>query len=355
VTRDPELSPIRQDEQLDLTRLEPWLRTHLPVGDTPLSIGQFGGGHANLTYLLTFGGTQYVLRRPPLGPIAPRSHDMAREYRVLSCLGAAFPLAPTSLALCTDAAIIGVDFHVMERRHGRVIRDELPLQLAVDRDAVHRLSEMIVDTLADLHGVDPAAVGLGELGRPQGFVTRQLSSWIARWHAAKDHDVQAANTLIAWLEREVPDADATALLHNDYKLDNLLLDARDPTIATAVLDWDMCTRGHPLMDLGYLLNVWVEAGDDPAERITTAMPSHHRGFLTRQDVVQRYANRSGFAVDEVRWFYAFGVFKLMVILQQIYIRYLRRQTQDPRFRDLGHRVNVLATKGRRVTTQATPV
>ena len=346
---------MRPDEQLDLARLEPWLRAHLPVDDAPLSIGQFGGGHANLTYLLTFGGTEYVLRRPPLGPIAPRSHDMTREHRVLSCLGTAFPLAPTSFTICTDPAIIGVDFHVMERRQGRVIRDELPPQLATDLDAVRRLSEMIVDTLADLHSVDPARVGLDDLGRPQGFVARQLAGWVTRWQAAKDEDVPAVNDLIPWLEQRVPEVDATALLHNDYKLDNLLLDDRDPTVATAVLDWDMCTRGHPLMDLGYLLNVWVEADDDPAERISTAMPSYHGGFLTRQEVIHRYATRSGFAVDDVRWFYAFGVFKLMVILQQIYIRYLRGQTQDRRFADLGHRVSVLARKGLRVTTQPTPV
>lgn len=349
---DPELSDVRPDEKLDLQRLEPWLRIQLPVGDAPLSVGQFGGGHANLTYLLRFGSEEYVLRRPPLGPIAPRSHDMSREHLVLSRLGTAFPLAPTSYLLCTDPTVIGVDFHIMERRQGFVIRDELPQQLITDMTAARRLSEVIVDTLADLHAVDPAEVGLGELGRPQGFVQRQLDGWVTRWQAAKDGPLRAMEELIHWLDQSVPSTEITALLHNDYKLDNLLLNTEDPTVPTAVLDWDMCTRGHPLMDLGYLLNVWVEAEDDPSERITTAMPSYEPGFLTRQGVVDRYAQRTGFPVDDIRWFYAFGVFKLTVILQQIYIRFLRGQTQDSRFADLGERVRILAKKGLRITEQS---
>ena len=342
---DPEIIHVRPDESIDLTRLEPWLREHLPVTEGPLDLRQFGGGHANLTYLVAFGRTEYVLRRPPLGPIAPSSHDMSREHRVLSRLGKAFPLAPTSFVLCQDASIIGADFHVLERRRGFVIRTQLPPSLARDIGAVRRLSEMLVDTLAALHQVDTDHVGLAELGRPDGFVQRQLSGWSKRWNAAKDHDLPDVDQLMSWLHKEIPPSQATTLLHNDYKLDNLLVDTADPAAATAVLDWDMCTRGDPLMDLGYLLNVWIEAGDDPSWRESTPMPSYEKGFLTRHEMVDRYARQTGFDIERVRWYYAFGVFKLLVILQQIYIRFLRGQTRDERFRILGRRVEGLARKG----------
>ena len=348
---DPELIPVRPDETLDLTRLEPWLRANLPRTEGALTIRQFGGGHANLTYLVAFDDTEYVLRRPPLGPVAPRSHDMAREHRVLSRLGRAFPLAPTSFALCQDPIVIGAHFHLLERRHGCVIRTALPDVLARDTRRVRRLGEMMVDTLATLHQVDPGQVGLADLGRPDGFVHRQLTGWSKRWQAAKDRDLPDVDTVMTWLQDRIPPTGTTALLHNDYKLDNLLLDTLDPATPTAVLDWDMCTQGDPLMDLGYLLNVWIEPGDDPAWRESTPMPSYEPGFPTRDEVVERYARKTGFDVTHVRWYYAFGVFKLLVILQQIYIRFLRGQTQDDRFRELGRRVEGLARKGVRVVTQ----
>ena len=345
VRDDPELIDVRPEETLDVSSLEPWLRTHLPSTDGTLTVRQFPGGHANLTYLVSFGPTDYVLRRPPRGPIAPTSHDMSREHRVLARLGEAFPLAPRSFALCQDTSVIGADFHVMERRHGLVIRSALPDRLAGAPSAVRRLSEMIVDTIADLHAVDPGRVGLADLGRPVGFVARQLSGWSRRWQAAKDRDLPSVDRLIGWLHEQTPASHVTSLLHNDYKLDNILLDADDFVTAAAVLDWDMCTQGDPLMDLGYLLNVWIEPDDPPAWRENTAMPSYEDGFLTRDEVVARYAERTGFDVSGILWYYAFGVFKLMVILQQIYIRFLRGQTQDPRFADLGRRVEALANKG----------
>ena len=311
---------------------------------------QFGGGHANLTYLIGFGETEYVLRRPPVGPVAPSAHDMAREHRVLSRLGEVFALAPKSFALCQDPSIIGLDFHVMERRHGFVIRSGLPARLKRNRAGVRRLSATIVDTLADLHRVDPETVGLSDLGRPKGFVARQVAGWSKRWNAAKDRELASVTRVIDWLDNHLPTSETTTLLHNDYKLDNILLDSRDPTTPTAVLDWDMCTRGDPLMDLGYLLNVWAEPADPPSWREATAMPSYEDGFLSRREVVDHYAEQTGFEVGEVRWYYVFGVFKLIVILQQIYIRYLRGQTQDRRFADMGRRVEALAEKGVTLTT-----
>ena len=342
---DPAVIGVRADEQLELDRLEPWLREHLPHATGSFTLRQFGGGHANLTYLLGFGDQEYVLRRPPLGPIAPSAHDMRREHRVLRRLGEAFPLAPTSFTLCTDPAVLGVDFHVMERRHGRVIRSELPEDLVGQPAINRRIGEMLVDVLADLHQVDPARVGLDDLGRPNGFVQRQIQGWGRRWLAAKHEDVPDVDTMLRWLEASVPTPQRTALLHNDYKLDNLMVDDADPTLPVAVLDWDMTTRGDPLMDLGYLLNFWNEAADDPRWHYVSKMPTNHGGFPTRAEVVERYAARTGLDLDTIAWYHVFGVFKLVVIIQQIYIRYVRGQTQDQRFATYDERVRDLANKG----------
>ena len=347
VTRapDPEVMAVRSDEQLDLVRLEPWLRANLPDTSGSLRLQQFGGGHANLTYLLRFGHTEYVLRRPPLGVIAPTAHDMRREHRVLVRLSDVFPLAPRSYALCTDPEVIGVDFHVMERRRGIVIRKQLPARLVGRPELGRRVGEMIVDVLADLHQVDPSTVGLGDLGRPEGFAERQLDGWGHRWHAAKDQAVPNVDRMLRWLEAAVPTPQVTALLHNDYKLDNLMVDADDPATPVALLDWDMATRGDPLMDLGYLLNSWSEAGDDPRWHQVSGMPTNHEGFPRRAEVVERYARRTGLDLDGVVWYHMFGLFKLVVIVQQIYIRFLRGQTHDQRFAHYGEHVQDLARKG----------
>ena len=342
---DPEVIDVRPDEQLPLERLEPWLRAHLPAADGACTVRQFGGGHANLTYLVRFGEREYVLRRPPLGPIAPTAHDMTREHRVLARLHAGFPLAPRSHALCTDPAVIGADFHVMDRRHGFVIRRDVPERFDPDPSLYRRLTEMIVDTVADLHRVDPASVGLDGLGRPVGFVERQLAGWIRRWHAAKHDECADVDRIVTWLQRDVPLSDTVTLLHNDYKLDNILVSTTDPAAAVAVLDWDMATRGDPLMELGYLLNFWVEAGDDAELAAAAGMPTAREGCLTRADIVERYGRRTGFDVSRTGWYHVFGVFKLLVIIQQIYIRFLRGQTQDERFAVFGRRAELLAKKG----------
>ena len=342
---DPELIDVRREEELDLTLLEPWLRAHLPRTDGALSLRQFGGGHANLTYLVRFGDHEYVLRRPPLGPIAPSSHDMQREHRVLKQLGPVFPLAPTSFAVCNDTDVLGVHFHVLERRFGIVIREAFPDRVLRDPACARRLGEMIIDTLADLHRVEPDAVELADLGRPDGFVTRQLSGWTGRWLAAKDRELPSVERLIVWLQGHLPTTQATTLLHNDYKLDNILVADPDPSTAVAVLDWDMCTRGDPLMDLGYLLNTWREAGDDTAWGGLTEVSPYAAGYPTRHDAIERYARRTGFDVSQAHWYHIFGTFKLIVILQQIYIRFLRSQTQDTRFARLGEQVEGLARKG----------
>ena len=275
---DREVIEVRSDERLDTLLLEPWLREHLPDANGPLELAQFGGGHANLTYLISLGGNEYVLRRPPLGLVAPSSHDMIREHAVLKDLWRVFPLAPRSYVVCEDEIVIGAPFHVMERRHGFAIRTELPDSYDWTPELNARVGAMAIDALAGLHCVDPASAGLGELGRPEGFAKRQLTGWSARWEAAKHEESSAMRTIIVWLEREIPSSDRVSLLHNDFKLDNMLVAADDPGRAVAVLDWDMCTRGDPLMDLGYTLAFWGEAGDDQSWITAASMPTWNVGF-----------------------------------------------------------------------------
>ena len=226
-----------------------------------------------------------------------------------------------------------------------MIRRSLPAASLGRPALARRLTEMIVDTLAELHRVDPARVGLDDLGRPAGFALRQLAGWTRRWEAARHREHPAVDRMREWLARDVPRPQAATLLHNDYKLDNILVDSTDPSVPVAVLDWDMATRGDPLMDLGYLLGFWSEAGDDPEWIRATGMPTHHDGCLTREEVVARYAAQTGFDVGRVRWHEVFGLFKLIVILQQIYIRSLRGQTADERFARFGRRIDSLAAKG----------
>jgi aminoglycoside phosphotransferase (APT) family kinase protein len=352
-----ELIDERPDERLDLSRLEPYLRTHLPGAEGKLSVRQFFGGKANLTYLLRFGeaeaAREFVLRRPPLGPVPPGAHDMRREHRVLSVLHREFPLAPRSLLLCEDESIAGAIFIVLERRHGFVIRDDIPAEFAGRPELNRRIGLALIDALADLHRVAPAAVGLDGLGRPDGFVARQLAGWARRWQGAQGGpEAEAAQRgfapVLDWLEARLPCSGAAALLHNDYRLDNCLLDTADPARIVAVMDWDMCTQGDPLADLGYLLNYWVEPGDPAEWREIAAMPTWRDGFPGRSEAIARYAERTGFDVGTVGWHQVFAAFKLAVIIQQIYIRWVRGQTQDRRFASYGGRVLGLADKARRL-------
>jgi aminoglycoside phosphotransferase (APT) family kinase protein len=314
-------------------------------------VRQFAGGKANLTYLLRFGDREFVLRRPPLGPIPPGAHDMRREHRVLSALYRRYALAPRSLLLCEDESIIGAVFIVEERRQGFVIRDDIPPEFAGRPELNRRIGEALIDALADLHRVAPAEVGVGDLGRPEGFVERQLAGWSRRWQAAQggeeaERSAREWAPVLDWLAARLPPSRGAALLHNDYRLDNCLLNTGDPARIEAVLDWDMCTQGDPLCDLGYVLNYWVEPGDPPEWRDIAAMPTWRPGFPSRAEAVERYAMRTGFDVGAIGWHQVFAAFKLAVIIQQIYIRYVRGQTQDQRFRHYYRRVLGLGEKAR---------
>jgi aminoglycoside phosphotransferase (APT) family kinase protein len=325
---------VRPGEEIDVARVAEFVREHVPGCAAPLEVLQFPGGHANLTYLLRFGELELVLRRPPQGPLPRGAHDMAREHGVLSVLWREFPLAPRALALCEDPAVIGAPFFIMERRHGLVVRTEVPRELDVRPDGRRRAGLALVDGLADLHAVDPAALGLDGLGRPAGFLDRQLSGWRSRWERAADRERPVFARVHAELAATQPRSLAPALVHNDWKLDNAMLDPDDPGRLHAVLDWDMTTQGDPLVDLGTLLAYWSEPGDRGARRRVTPVTAQ-RGFPTRAELASRYAARRGASLEAIRWYEAFGLWRLAVILQQLYIRFARGQTADSRFARFG--------------------
>ncbi len=341
---DPETMEVRPEETLDLSRLEPWLRERLDGARGSLEIRQFGGGHANLTYLLSFREQEYVLRRPPLGPVAPSAHDMRREHRILSRLWRAWDLAPRSFVLCTDPAVLGADFHVLERRHGFVLRATNPHVTDGRPELCRRIGMMVAGVLAGFHAVDAEAVGLGDLGRPEGFVARQVEGWSRRWEAAVDEAAPDASALLRWIRGRLPPQGAVTLIHNDFKLDNILVSREDPARAVALLDWDMCTRGDPLLDLANLVSYWSQDTDSETWREAVWMPTAKPGFPRRAELVGRYAELTGFDVSGLAWYEVFVNFKIAVILQQIYIRWLRGQTSDERFATLGRRVQALIVK-----------
>ena len=332
----PETIPIRADEDFDHDALAAYLRGRLPGSEQPLTIVQFGGGHANLTYLLRYGAQEYVLRRPPLGPVAATAHDMGREYRVLSVLYRAYALAPRAFLYCEDAAVIGAPFFVMERRRGTVVRRAIPPEFGGGEDPAvnRRISEALIDALADLHDVDYGSIGLETLGKPEGFLRRQIDGWFGRYERAKTREVKLVDELVAWLRDRQPASPPPTLLHNDWRLDNMMLDARDAGRVEAVFDWDMCTLGDPLCDLGTLLASWMEAGEAMSGASAGTMPSNLPGFLTRRAAVERYGARRKVDVSTVPFYYVFGLFKIGVVLQQIYHRYHLGQTKDARFANL---------------------
>jgi aminoglycoside phosphotransferase (APT) family kinase protein len=339
-TEPPEVAPVRAGEEQDWVRAEAFLRERLPDLEGPLEVLQFPGGHANLTYLLRFGSRELVLRRPPFGPVAPGSHDMVREYRVLSRLWEPFPPAPRAYLLCEDESLIGARFFVMERRTGVVVRSRIPDELLRHEDVARRVSFALVDTMADLHDVDYEKAGLAGLGRPEGFVARQVAGWKKRFDLAKDVEIPLFDEVHARLAASIPSSPGASLVHNDLKLDNCQFDPGDPDRVKSIFDWDMATLGDPLVDLGTLLGYWAQP-DDPADRSPTNALTNQPGFPTRREIAERYAARRGVPLERIAWYEAFALWKTAVVLQQIYIRFVRGQTRDERFRALGPRVPTL--------------
>ncbi|MBI3652386.1 MAG: phosphotransferase family protein [Acidobacteria bacterium] len=352
---DNDTSPIREGEELNNAALEAYLRDHLPPRlqgefcdlNAPLRVQQFPGGHSNLTYLVSLFGREFVLRRPPFGPVAPTAHDMPREYRLLAAIHPAFGFAPKPYLLCEDVSVIGVPFYLMERRRGLVIRRQLPEALNQPQ-TLRAISTAMIETLAALHAVDIYATGLTNLGKPIGFVTRQVKGWTERWHRAKTKEIPEIDAVAQWLlDKLPPEPDPAAgrpatLVHNDFKLDNVMLNPQQPAEVVAVLDWEMCTVGDPLVDLGILLCYWAEK-DDPEDRREAISPvTVQSGWMTRQEITACYAERTGRDVSRIDFYEIFAIFKIAVVVQQIYFRYVRGQTHDERFAAFGPRIEGLA-------------
>ena len=332
---------IRAGEELDLSRLEPYLRAHFPGVEGPLTVKQFPSGHSNLTYLVRLGDREMVLRRPPFGSQVKTAHDMGREYRVLSKLHAAYPPAPRVLLYCDDLSILGAPFYVMERLRGVILRKDPPDALNFTPEIARRLSGSFIDNLARLHSLDYEAIGLGDLGKPQGYLHRQVRGWIERYHASRTHDLKEVEKIFVWLNQRIPAASEAALIHNDYKYDNLVLDPADITRVVGVLDWEMSTIGDPLSDLGTALAYWVDAEDPEELQGIRSCPSNYPGSLTRAQLAERYARITGRDVSSMAFYLAFARFKVAVIYQQIYYRYQQGLTQDPRFAALPEKVRAL--------------
>ena len=324
----------RHGEELDAAALERYLKDGLPELTGDLVIEQFPGGFSNLTYMVRVGEREMVLRRPPFGLKIKSAHDMNREYTILSRLQGAYDKAPRPLLYTADESIIGAEFYVMERVRGVILRPSAPREMHPQPHLMRDISLSLVDGLVELHAVDLEAAGLSDFGRPKGYVGRQIHGWTRRWQKGMTDSVPAMDEAAAWLADNMPTESGASLIHNDYKYDNLILDPNDWSQIIAVLDWEMSTVGDPLMDLGMALMYWVQP-DDPiiVERLgrgATMLP----GNITRREFVDRYTDKSGRDIDNIHFYYAFGAFKLGVILQQIYKRWKLGHTKDTRFAGL---------------------
>lgn len=332
----PEVMPVRPGEELAWDRLEAYLRDHVPGLAGAFRVEQFPHGSANLTYRVWIGDTPLVVRRPPFGQIAPGAHDMRREYKALAGLSPHFDRAPKPYAFCDDHGVIGSDFIVVEYRRGVGVWGRVPNSMAHHPNAGRRMGFAVVDAVADLHLLDPFAIGLGDLGRPAGFVARQVTGWAKRWELVDTGRIPAMTDVTARLATAMPaENPQVSVLHNDVKPDNCQWDPADPDRVTSMFDWDMTTLGDPLIDLGTLLNYWPDPADTETDRARVLDGIEQMGLPTRAEVVEHYAARTGFDVERVGWYEAFATWKTIVVLEQLYQRYVRGESTDPRMADLG--------------------
>lgn len=325
--------PVRAGEEIDPCRLQRFLQDSidgLPEGQ--LEIRQFGAGHSNLTYALKVGDWEGVLRKPPLGPVAPKAHDMAREFKILQALSPVFPAAPKPYVFSEDTTIAGAPFFVMERRHGIVLDTEFPEGMDVTPEMGRRISEKMVDTLVQLHAIDPSRTALTELAKPEGFMERQVKGWIGRYEQAKTHDIEEVEALKQWMLDNIPESQPATIIHYDFKLNNALF-SEDFSEITGLFDWEMTTVGDPLADLGAAMSYWIQRDDPELLKHGMGKPpvTVNEGFYSREEFIRSYGEKSGRDVSQIGFYLTFAYFKLAVIVQQIYFRYKNGQTKDPRF------------------------
>jgi aminoglycoside phosphotransferase (APT) family kinase protein len=339
---------MRPGEELDVAKVDAWLKGEVPTLRGTPRVTQYSGGASNWTYRLEYENRDLVLRRPPSGTKAKSAHDMAREHRVQKALKPFYPVVPTMVALCEDESVLGVPFYVMDRIAGLIPRARLPEGVRLDPRETKTLCTNVLDKLIELHEVDAEAAGLSTLGKGKGYARRQIEGWSDRYEKARTWNVPSFRYVRDWLREHTPEDVATRVIHNDFRFDNVVLDPSEPTRVIGVLDWEMATLGDPLMDLGNTLAYWVEAKDDPLMKMTRRQPTHLPGMLTRREVVEYYLGRTGLRADNWAFYEVYGLFRLAVIVQQIYFRYHHKQTRNPAFRNFWVLVNYFAFRTSRI-------
>ncbi|MGE7764270.1 phosphotransferase family protein [Peribacillus sp. NPDC096540] len=345
--------PVRSGEELNLRTLEDFLRKNvLDLPNEPLELQQFSTGYSNLTYQLKMGEWEAVLRRPPLGPVAPKAHDMKREHHILSSINPYFQAAPEPILFSDDDSIVGSPFFLMERKHGVVIDSKFPEGVEPTSERCRQLSYVMVNQLADLHSIPYEKTGLAEISNPEGFIERQVHGWISRYERAKTDEIKEVGTLIDYLQKNIPQYSQTSIIHYDYKINNAMFN-QNLSEMVGLFDWEMSTVGDPLADLGVALSYWTDSSDPELIKFGLGQVSVTTldGFLTRQEFIEAYAVRSGRNVSNIDFYLTFGYFKLAVILQQIYYRYKKGQTNDLRFSKLGTTVKSLITHAAHVAAK----
>ena len=322
---------VRPGEELDIAKLEPFLRGHFPNETGALRVEQFPNGHSNLTYAIYLGEKQFVLRRPPFGSKVKSAHDMSREFRVLSKLHASYPPAPEVLLFCDDPAVLGAPFYLMKPIPGIILHRDPPPGLDFSPAIARRLSESFIDNLAVLHRLDYQAIGLADLGKPEGYLQRQVTGWLERYAGSQTQEYQEVKGIADWMTQRIPATQGAALIHNDYKYDNAVLAADDVANIVGLLDWEMSTIGDPLTDLGTTLAYWIDTDDPDDLQAIRWGPTNAPGSFTRSQIVDRYAQKTGRDVLNIAFYLTFARFKLAVIVQQIYFRFHQGLTKDQRF------------------------
>ncbi|MFM7624768.1 MAG: phosphotransferase family protein [Actinomycetota bacterium] len=333
-----ELTPVRAEDSFDIAKVHNWLSKYISESELP-KVEQFRSGASNLTYLLTYPDRELVLRRPPVGTKAVSAHDMKREFLIQSRLKPGYDLVPKVIALCEDHELLGSDFYVMERIKGEIFRRDVPESLT--KEDISIMATSLVSGLAQLHSVDSSV--LAELNKGSGYVTRQVEGWSKRYRNALTDDVPDGEVVMNWLSKNKPEDVDSCIIHGDWRIDNMVFDLGQKKLV-GVLDWELATVGDPLMDLGSALAYWVDRDDDPEFASLRRQPSHLEGMPTRDEFITKYLELSGRSCDDFTFYEVFGLFRLSVIIQQIWARYRAGQTSNPAFKGFGVGVNILINR-----------
>ncbi len=351
-----EATAIREGESLDLAAIDRYIKNKMPSLQGEPKLKQFPGGASNLTYLIEYDNKELILRRPPFGKIAKSAHDMLREAKIIEALKPVYAYVPDIYAICDDHDVLGCDFYIMERLVGIIPRQNMPKSITLNEQETRQLCLNVIDRLIELHSVDVNSAGLAQLGKGNGYVKRQIDGWSDRYIKSKTEDATSFEEVMAWLTNHLPEDSGQTLIHNDFRFDNVVLNSENPFEVVGVLDWEMATVGDPLMDLGNSLAYWVQADDEPQFQMMRRQPTHQKGMLTRNEVIEYYFDKTGRATNgnpasAFTFYEVYGLFRLAVIIQQIYYRYFHGQTQDKRFSGFVHAARYLEARCQKIIAE----